>query len=131
MIRLRKFVTAFALIPMLILPPVATAQDHIIAPAELDRMAQEAAQTRQNRLERVGGFFSSKPVRDALAKKGVDSEQVRKAATFLGDEELNRLAGQVEKVESQFAAGDLSNEQLTYIVIALAAAIIVLIAVAA
>lgn len=127
-IRLRKFTVACALV-VLILAPAAHAQDHVITPEELDRMAQEAAQTRQKHLERVARFFSSEAAQKALGKQGVNSEKVRKAAMLLGDEELDRLARQVEKVESDFAAGALSNEQLTYIVIALAAAVIVLIAV--
>jgi len=49
----------------------------------------------------------------------------------LSDEELARLAARTEKVRKDFAAGALTNQQITYIIIALATALIVVIIVVA
>ncbi|MCP5117954.1 MAG: hypothetical protein GY953_44625 [bacterium] len=49
-------------------------------------------------------------------------------APLLDDEELANLDARAEQPPDNLAGGALSNEHLTYIVIALAAAIIVLIA---
>jgi hypothetical protein len=53
---------------------------------------------------------------------------VEKAVGFLSDEEVARLASQIQRLDRDITAGALSNQHLTYIVIALATAIIVLIA---
>jgi len=54
---------------------------------------------------------------------------VQKAVATLSPDELARLAARTNQIQRDFAAGSLTNEQLTYIVIAIGAAVIVLIAV--
>jgi len=61
---------------------------------------------------------------DAARNRLVDIED-------LPDEELARLAARTEKVRKDFAAGALTNQQITYIIIALATALIVVIIVVA
>jgi len=50
---------------------------------------------------------------------------------MLNDQELARLAARAEKANSDFAAGSLTNQELTYIVIALGTAVLILVIVAA
>jgi hypothetical protein len=45
----------------------------------------------------------------------------------MNDEELSQLAGRVQAAQKEMVGGALSNEHLTYIVIALAAAVLVLV----
>jgi hypothetical protein len=61
----------------------------------------------------------------------VDYQRVQKAVVTLSPDELARLASRTNQLQRDFAAGALTNQELTYIVIALAAAVIVLIAVKA
>ena len=61
--------------------------------------------------------------------KGVD-DQVTAALPLLGDEELAQLASRAERAQADFAAGALSNQEITYILIALATAVIILVIVA-
>jgi hypothetical protein len=56
---------------------------------------------------------------------------VEKAIPLLNDEELDRLASQCSQVESDISAGALSNQEITYIIIALATAVIILVIVVA
>ena len=56
------------------------------------------------------------------------SENSESRAQLLDEEEELRLAERAEKPSDNIVGGALSNEHLTYIVIALAAAVIVLIA---
>jgi len=53
------------------------------------------------------------------------------ALSRLSDDELAHLAAKATGAEQDFAAGALSNEDLTYVVIALAAALLVVIIVVA
>ena len=56
---------------------------------------------------------------------------MNKAIATLSPDELARLSARTTEIQNDFAAGALTNEQLTYIVIALATAVIVLIIVKA
>ena len=70
--------------------------------------------------------------RDTAAQKAqVQStrESVKPAAQPLNDTDAEELAQREEKPGKEVKGGALSNEHLTYIVIALAAAVLVLIAV--
>jgi hypothetical protein len=49
----------------------------------------------------------------------------------MSPEELARLAEKTNQIQNDFAAGSLTNQQLTYIVIALGTAVLVLLIVAA
>jgi hypothetical protein len=62
-----------------------------------------------------------------LTSSKADLKKVENALPHLNDEELARLAAQTEKVQADLAGGALDNQQITYIVIALAAAVVVLI----
>lgn len=62
----------------------------------------------------------------ALKNGKVDYAKVEKAVPALSDQEVAQLAARTNKIQSDFAAGALTNEQLTYIVIALATAVVVI-----
>jgi hypothetical protein len=101
----------------------------VISQDELKQALLNASRTRKENLDQVRGLFSSDQSREAFKTAHVDSERVQKAVSSLDDNELAKLAGQTQHIQSDFAAGSLTNQQLTYIVIALATAVIVLIAV--
>jgi hypothetical protein len=67
---------------------------------------------------------AQKPRRCALK---VDYQKVQKAVATLSPEELARLASQTNQIQKDVAGGALTNQQLTYIVIALGTAVIVLV----
>ncbi len=123
----------FLIVPVMLtvgfaIPVLSAAQDHVVPPAELQQAAAAKARSRQENIAQVQSFVSSKPVQKAMKTAHLDPVQVRKAVPTLSDQELARLAAQSAKAQKDFAAGALTNEQLTYIAIALAAAVIVLIA---
>ena len=70
-------------------------------------------------------------VKNALSNQIVTASKVEKAIPLLNDEELSRLASQCRQVESDISAGALSNQEITYILIALATAVIILVIVVA
>lgn len=113
--------------------PVMTtyaAGNHVVPLTELHQRAVTASETRQTRLAGLRKFFSSTPVQEALRAVRIDSGQVQQAVALLSDEELARLAARADKAQADLAAGALNNQQLTYIVIALATAVIILVIVA-
>ena len=113
------------------LVPSTLAQDHIVSGTVLKDTLRVAAHERENNVKRVGEFFSSPQVGNVLGRFDfLGLERITEAIPTLSDQELATLADQIEELDKEVKAGELSNEHLTYIVIALAAAVIVLIIVA-
>jgi len=117
----------FSLLTIMLLGTMSlVAGDHIVASSELHQQLVGAAQARQTNISKIEHFLSHDAVQKAMRTAGMDSTKVSKAVSVLGDEELARLAARASKVESDFAAGALTNQQITYILIALATAVLVL-----
>jgi hypothetical protein len=105
--------------------------EHAVSGADLHQALLDSTKTRQTNVETVQKFFSSKLVQKSINRKVVNLSKVEKAIPLLSDEELNRLASQCRQVESDISAGALTNQEITYILIALATAVIILVIVAA
>ncbi|MDZ7638490.1 MAG: PA2779 family protein [Bryobacterales bacterium] len=107
----------------------APAAEHIVPRATLQgAVAQAQAASRADRSELLR-LLETTPAQKALTSAGVEYRQVEQAVAALDDATAARLADRARQVNRDFAAGALSNETLTYIVIALATAVIVIIAV--
>jgi hypothetical protein len=113
--------------PAFIAPVSLLAADHVVNAAELHEKLVAAAQSRQANLAAIERFVSREPVQKALNIAGMDTAKARQAAQLLGDEELAKLAARAAQYDRDFAAGALNNQQITYILIALGAALITLI----
>lgn len=83
---------------------------------------------RQQNVAKVQKFFSSRQAEQALKSAHLDPVQIKDAVPSLSDQELARLAARADKAQKNFAAGSLTNQQITYILIALGTAVVVLIA---
>jgi hypothetical protein len=124
-------VSATLLAVLLVTAPVFPAQDHLVRLADVQRQAAAATQSREASLRSLDKLFTLAPAGKALHSAGMNPADIHRAASMLSDEELAGLAARADKVNSQFAAGALSNEHLTYIVIALGTAVLILVIVAA
>jgi hypothetical protein len=120
-----------AMLVWLSLPASLLADDHAVTTADLHQALVESARTRQTNVETVQKFFSSEVVKKTLSRRMMSFSKVEKAIPLLSDEELNRLASQCRQVESDIAAGALTNQEITYILIALATAVVILVIIAA
>jgi hypothetical protein len=94
------------------------------------RLVDQSAE-RRDRIAQMRRFFELPAARKALAAGGIEARRVDQAIATLGDEELARLSARASKAQADFAAGALTNEQLTYIVIALATAVVIIVIVVA
>lgn len=111
------------------IPSLLAVQSHVVSRAELEQAVLSASRTRSENLKKVEKFFSSSAADRALKSAHLDPVQIKKAIPSLSDQELARLASRADKAQEDFAGGALTNQQITYIIIALATAVIVLIAV--
>ena len=105
-------------------------ESHVVPLSELHREAAAATESRQANLAQLEHFFSSEFGQQALHAVKIDGDQVKSALPFLGDQELARLAARAGQAQADFAAGALTNQEITYILIALATAVIILVIVA-
>ena len=107
------------------------AGEHAVSATDLHQALVDSAKTRQTNIETVQKFFSSKLVKKTLSGRMVNPSKVEKAVPLLSDEELSQLASQCRQVESDISAGALTNQQITYILIALGTAVLILVLVVA
>src|SRR5262245_19602193 len=118
-----------ARILLLLLPAMATwaAETHLVPLTELHARAVSASDARQFDLAKLEQFFSADAAQKALHSLNLDGPQVHQAVSLLSSAELARLASRTDKIQADLAAGALSNQELTYIVIALATAVLILV----
>jgi hypothetical protein len=116
---------------MLLAMPLLFAGDHVVPSTELHQQLLGAAQSRQDNVAKIERFLSHDSVRKVLKTTGMDENKIQQAVSMLSDEELARLAARASKVENDFAAGALNNQEITYILIALGTAVLILVIVAA
>ena len=105
------------------------AQTHVVSPADIHKELVTTAQTRQKNLEKAKRLFSSDTTRKALEAARMNPEQVNAAISTLNDDELARLASRADKLDQDFAAGRLGERDLLFIVLGIAALILIIIAV--
>jgi hypothetical protein len=122
---------ALCLVTLLAVPQSLRGQDHVVSPADLQKEVRAAAEARQANLAKVERLFSAEPVKKALTTAKIDPAKVGKAVSILTDEELARVAAQADRMQADLAAGALTNQEITYILIALATAVVILVIVEA
>lgn len=112
-------------------PAGLSAAEHVV-PAEslAQRLEADAAQRLADE-QALRDLFQSETSRKTLEAVGLHAEQVSAGVAALGAEDLSRLAERARAFQSEVAAGALDNQQITYILIALGTAVIILVIVAA
>ena len=126
---LRRF-TSCVLVALVGLPSILSAQTHVVNPADLQKEILAATGARQRNVETVTGFLSSTTkAQKVLGSVGIDPAQVKTAVSSLNDQELARLAARAEQAQADFAAGRMSDRDLIYILLGIAALILIIVAV--
>ena len=110
-------------------PGAALAQDHVVSPSEMQKDAAGVSAARQQHVQQLDGFLSSKEAQQALKSAHMDSQEVKAAVQQLDDEDLARLSARAEKAQREFAAGNISDRDLLIILVAVAALILIIVAV--
>jgi hypothetical protein len=105
------------------------AQTHVVSPADIHKELVNAAQTRQQNLEKTRSLFSSNETRKAMEAAKISPEKVDTAISTLSDNELARLAARADKIDQDFAAGRISDRDLLIIIVGIAALILIIVAV--
>ena len=105
------------------------AQTHVVSPSDIHKELVNAAQTRRENQQKVKGLFSSDETRKAMEAAQINPERVNTAISTLSDEELARLAARADNLDKDFAAGRISDRDLLFIILGIAALVLIIVAV--
>ena len=111
------------------IPPDAMAQSHVVKISELQQEMMSATQTRQHNLETLQNFLSTPEAARAMQSAKIDPQQVKTAVATLNDDDLAQLSSRATKAQNDFAAGRLSDRDLIWIIVAVVALILIIVAV--
>jgi hypothetical protein len=100
---------------------------HVVSPAQLQQDLASSAAKRRANVAALQDFLSTPSARRALKSAGMNYEVLRHAVPLLSSQELARLSARADRAQRRFEAGALNNQQLTYIIIALATAVIIIV----
>jgi hypothetical protein len=105
------------------------AQSHVVSPADLQKELVAASQARQHNLDTVRQFLSTPTAEKAMKSARMDPREVKTAVSTLDDQELAQIAARADKAQADFAAGNLSERDLLWIIVAIAALVLIIVAV--
>lgn len=91
------------------------AQDHVVKPGDLQKALVGASQPRLDNIGRIQGLLAGENIQRALTAAGIEPGKIRRAVALLDDDELARLAARAEELQADFAAGDVSDRTMLYI----------------
>ncbi len=107
-------------------PTGLTAAEHVVPAEALVETLEADAAARVANEAALQSVFESESARKVLHGAGLEPVQVSKGVVALDDDDLAHLAERARAFEAEVAAGALNNQQITYILIALGTAVIVL-----
>jgi len=110
-------------------PRRAIAQDHVVAPSDIQRDVAASSSSRQKNQAQLENFVSSPEAQKAMKTAHLDASQVKNAIPKLNDEELADLSARSEKAQADFSAGRISDRDLIIILIAVVALVLIIVAV--
>ncbi|HTW47072.1 MAG TPA: hypothetical protein VMD92_03930 [Acidobacteriaceae bacterium] len=116
----------FSLAPALLAQqPAASADTHLVSPAQLQQQVQSASADRQKNIAALTQFLSTPMAVGRMKSEHIDPAQVKNAIPSLSDAELADLSARATSAQQQFAAGTLSNNDLLIIILILVVVILI------
>lgn len=90
---------------VLFMAPAASAQNHVVGKAALDKAIQERVSRDQADREAISTLLQRNEVREIAAKAGISLEKAQLAVGTLEGNDLRELASHARAVESDLAGG--------------------------
>ena len=90
---------------LLIMAPAASAQDHVIGKAALDKAVQQRVSQEQADREAILKLLQRQDVRDIAATAGLSIEKAETAVTMLQGKDLQQAAQQARQAQDSLAGG--------------------------
>jgi len=90
---------------LLVMVPAASAQDHVIGRAALDKAVQQRVSQEQADRQVILSLLQRRDVRDIAAKAGLSMEKAQTAVTMLHGKDLQAAAQQARQAQTNLAGG--------------------------
>jgi Family of unknown function (DUF6627) len=100
---LRRFLAVC--LALLMIAPAASAQDHVIGRAALDKAVQQRVSQEQTDREVIVSLLQRQDVRDIAEKAGLSIEKAQTAVTMLRGKDLQQAAQQARQAQDNLAGG--------------------------
>ncbi|MBM3790435.1 MAG: hypothetical protein FJW35_08815 [Acidobacteria bacterium] len=84
---------------------------------ELHKVIVKSSEARQANLAALEGFLAGEMAQKALRSAGMDPVKVTRAIHLLNDEEIADLAARAAQVQDDFAAGDIGDRTMLYVLL--------------
>lgn len=120
---------ALLLVTLFLIPADLRAQSHVVSPADLQQQVISNSQQRQHNIDTLQQFLSTPVAEKAMKNANVSPRQVRTALSSLSDQEVARLSARAAKAQQDFAAGNLTERDLTLIILAIVVLVLIIVAV--
>lgn len=104
-------------------------QQHVVSLDELKKDAARPAEVRQADEAAVRNLLSTEQAQKALKSANLDLQRIDKAVGQLSNEDLAKLAEKSRQSQKDFAAGNLSDRDLLWIILIIVAVLVVALAV--
>ena len=93
------------LLSVLVLAPVASAQDHVIGKTALEQAVQQRAGQQQADRDAIKALLQRAEVREVANKAGLSLDKAQAAVEALQGEGLNRAASHARQIQDNLAGG--------------------------
>jgi hypothetical protein len=124
-----RMLIALVLVTLFLVPSDLLAQSHVVSPADLQKQVVTATQVREQNLQTVEHFLSTPTAEKAMKSAQINPQQVRTAVSTLNEQELAQLAARADKAQADFAAGNLTERDLIWIILGIAVLVLIIVAV--
>jgi len=120
-----KFTAVLLLGSIAAMPQAIMAQDHVVAPSQIQNDVSSASAVRQQNEKQLKSFLSMKEIQQAMKSEHINPQKVTNAVSQLNDADLARLAAMSQKAQRDFAAGGIGLGIFTLIGIVVVAVILI------
>jgi hypothetical protein len=107
--------------------PMASAQDHVIGQATLDKAVQERVSREQADRDAILSVLQRAEVREVAAKAGLSLDKAQTAVATLQGADLQQAASQARQVQNDLAGGSTVVISTTTIIIVLLLVILIVV----
>jgi hypothetical protein len=97
--------TLAVILAVLVMAPIASAQDHVINKSALDQAVQARVAQDQSDREAITALLARPEVREVAAKAGLSLEKAATAVSTLQGSDLRDVAAQARQVNNDLAGG--------------------------
>ena len=114
-----------ACLSLLMIAPMASAQDHVINKSALDQAVQQRVSQQQADRDVIISVLHRADVREIASKAGLSVEKAEAAASTLQGKDLETAAAQARQVQNNLAGGSTIVISTTTIIIVLLLVILI------